>query len=139
MDSLEGMWRLVESSAQDEFGRQLNAPYGARPMGQLLFCNGRMLASLCNGDTELEEGASRGFSSYGGVYTFDGATLVTEVDVASETARIGGRQVRKVLMEKNRMILKPPLRAYGSGARQQRTLVWECIWRPTSLLPGIKD
>jgi hypothetical protein len=139
MDALEGMWRLVESSAQDESGNQLAAPYGTHPMGQLLFSNGRMLASLCNGDKALAEGIGRGFSSYGGTYTYDGTVLVTEVDVASEITRIGGRQVRDVLMAGTRMILKPPLRGYGSGAMQQRTLVWECIWRPTSRQPGIKD
>jgi len=127
MDALEGVWRLVESQAWDAQGKPLPAPYGAHPMGQLTFRNGRMLAALCNGDTAVD---GRAYSSYGGAYTFDGEQLETVVDVASDPARIGSRQVRGVVFQGERqMLLRPPTRSYGSST-QRRELLWERVWRP---------
>ena len=132
MDSLDGIWRLVDSRAWDENDQPLDAPYGAHPMGQIMFSGGRMLAALCKGDADA--GADgRGFSSYGGTYTFDGTTLDTSVDVASNPARIGGHQVRTVVMVGKQMILRPPVRHYkGPGMRQRREVVWERVWQPAA-------
>ena len=130
MDSVEGIWRLVESRAWDEHDQPLSAPYGAHPMGQIMFSNGRMLAALCNGDADLAQNANRGFSSYGGPYTFDGDTLETTVDVASDPTRIGGKQVRGVVMMGEQMLLRPPSRLYTAGPMQRRELLWERVWRP---------
>jgi hypothetical protein len=130
MDQLEGIWRLVDSRAKDEGSDRLSAPYGAHPMGQIMFSKGRMLAALCNGDAVVSPGSDRGFSSYGGPYTFDGTTLVTQVDVASDPSRIGGQQVRTVVMVGEQMLLRPPARSYGGSGLQQRELVWERAWRP---------
>lgn len=132
MASLDGIWRLVESRAWDENGNSLSPPYGAHPFGQIMFGNGRMLAALCNGDTDLGPGGNRGFSSYGGPYTFDGTTLETSVDVASDPTRIGGRQVRGVVMMGEQMLLRPPSRLYATGTTQRRELLWERVWRPAS-------
>jgi hypothetical protein len=129
MDILNGIWRLVDSRAWDEQGTTLPVPYGRHPMGQLMFRNGRMLSALCKGESHAELDGARGYSSYGGPYTFDGATLEVAVDVASDPQRIGGRQTRQVVMLGERMILRPPLRAYGE-ASQQRELLWERVWRP---------
>ena len=130
MDALIGIWRLVESKAWDEAGNSLPAPYGARPLGQITFtAEGRMLAALCNGDADPGAGVDRGYSSYGGFYTLDGTTLTTAVDVASDTRRIGGQQVREAFLDGERLVLRPPLRAYG-GVMQQRELLWERVWRP---------
>lgn len=134
MESLDGIWRLVESRAWDENGKPLGAAYGARPMGQIMFSGGRMLAALCNGDTEAPAG--RGYSSYGGFCTFDGTTLDTLVDVASDPTRIGGHQLRAVeMVGTTRMILRPPQRTYG-GAQQRRELLWERVWQPAPAAPG---
>jgi hypothetical protein len=131
MDAIEGIWRLVDSRAWDE-GNLESTPYGKHPMGQIAFSGGRMLAALCNGDADLGDHGSRNFSSYGGVYTFDGTTLETKVDVASDPARIGGRQVRTVvMMGEGRMKLCPPQRLYGDKV-QRRELIWHRIWRPGS-------
>ena len=111
MDFLDGIWRLVDSRAWDEGSDQVSVPYGAHPMGQIMFANGRMLAVLCKGDADLGADGDRGFSSYGGKYTFDGTTLETTVDIASDPTRIGGRQVRSVVMNGNQMLLRPPQRA----------------------------
>jgi hypothetical protein len=89
-----------------------------------------MLAALCNGDPDLAPGASRGFSSYGGAYTFDGKTLVTRVDVASDPQRVGGEQRRGVVViDERTIVLKPPARVYGESV-ERRELWWQCVWRP---------
>jgi hypothetical protein len=123
---------LVDSRAWDEDDQPLDAPYGAHPMGQIMFSGGRMLAALCKGDADAGPGG-RGFSSYGGPYTFDGTTLETSVDVASDPTRIGGHQVRSVVMAGKQMILRPPMRHYsGPGTRQRREVVWERVWQPAA-------
>ena len=129
MDSLDGIWRLVDSRAWDEGSKSWSAPYGANPMGTLTFSNGRMLAALCNGDVGAEVDRQRNYSSYGGPYTFDGTTLETLVDVASDMSRIGSTQVRGVLMMGQQMLLRPPQRQYGDSV-QRRELVWERVWPP---------
>jgi len=135
MDPLDGIWRLVDSRAWDEDTKSWTAPYGAHPMGQIAFANGRMLAVLCNGDAAADITGQRNYSSYGGPYTFDGATLETLVDVASDTSRIGSTQVRGVtMMGEKQMLLRPPPRLYG-GTVQRRELVWELVWRPDAARP----
>jgi hypothetical protein len=129
MDPLIGIWRLVESRAWDEQGNSLDAPYGAHPLGQIAFGNGRMLAALCNGDSDVESRGKRAYSSYGGPYSFDGTTLTTVVDMASDASRIGSRQVRHAVIDGDRMTLRPPIRSYD-GATERRELVWERIWAP---------
>lgn len=127
MVSLDGIWRLVAATAVDEQGQALPPPYGLLPMGQITFAHGRMLAVLCKGEAQVPPGDNRSFTCYGGPYTFDGATLDTAVDVALDSARIGGHQIRHVEMRGTQMILRPPTRLYGSSM-EQRELVWERIW-----------
>jgi hypothetical protein len=130
MDSLEGIWRLVDSRAWNEVTKRLSAPYGGHPMGTIVVSHGRMLASLCKGDADVGPDGERGFSSYGGPYTFDGTTLETIVDVASDTKRIGSSQVRTVvLLGEGQILLRPPTRLYGSTL-ERRELIWERVWRP---------
>lgn len=124
-DALEGVWILRNSVAWDEEGRMLStAPYGEHPMGTLVFERGRMLAALCNGDSDLGAARRREYSSYGGTYKFDGHTLDVLVDIASDTTRIGGHQVREAALSGERLTLRPPRRQYGE-TRQQRELIWE--------------
>lgn len=130
MPVLDGVWRLVECRAWDEQGNSIPSPYGTHPMGQITFSQGRMLAALCNGDPQAPAAAPRTYSSYGGPYNFDGHTLETVVDVSSDPARIGSRQVRSVEGDGTRMVMRPPQRTYG-GSVQRRELVWERIWQPT--------
>ena len=130
MDLLSGIWRLVQSKAWTESGETLDAPYGSHPLGQIVFSDGRMLAALYNGDLTSEINGHRSFSSYGGLYQFDGSTLRVSVDVASDPTRIGGIQVRKVIVpSENRMILLPPTRLYGNVI-ERRELTWERVWTP---------
>jgi len=132
MDALEGIWRIVDSRAWDERTDRLrpSAPYGWYPMGSIMFAQGRMLVALCNSDADVGPDEDRGFSSYGGRYSFDGSTLECAVDIASDCGRIGSRQVRSVLVLDERQILvRPPPRLYGSQL-ERRELVWERVWRP---------
>jgi len=126
MKSVDGIWALQQAQAWDANGQPLSAPYGQRPMGTIVFENGRMLAALCNGDADLGSATRREYSSYGGTYTFNGKILEVLVDIASDQTRIGGRQVREVVLEGRYMTLRPPTRAYG-GAPQQRELLWERV------------
>jgi len=123
MNPIEGVWTLEEARAWDEAGTPLADPYGACPMGSIVFKNGRMIASLCNCDTDIGISGKREFSSYGGSYTFEGQKLDVLVDIASDPNRIGGHQIREAAIKGERLTLRPPLRAYG-GSLQQRELVW---------------
>jgi hypothetical protein len=129
MIELEGIWRLVDSRAWDEEAKAWSAPYGSHPIGQLSFSGKRMLAALCNGDPVMYPNVARNYSSYGGPFTFDGKTLETTVDMASDPTRIGSVQIRAVAMVGDQMLLKPPARLYGATT-QQRELVWERVWWP---------
>jgi len=130
MKRLEGLWRLVDGRAWDGQGRELAPPYGRLPFGEIMIRDGRMLAALCKGDADLPAGASRGFSSYGGRCSFDGSTLVTLVDMASDPQRVGGEQRRGVVfVDEDTMILHPPPRDY-EGSLERRELRWQRVWRP---------
>lgn len=131
MSGIVGIWRLVETRAVDDAGAPLPPPYGPKPTGVISFTSeGRMMAVLSDGRATLPEGEPpREYSSYCGAYTFDGETLVTRVDGATKTERIGGDQVRRVrFVADNRAIFSPPPRAYREETRNQhRELVWERI------------
>lgn len=122
-----GVWKLAGGSTTDPSGKQLGVPYGPRGMGLVsLTADGRMMAVLVDGRAKLPDGAKREYSSYCGNYTFDGSTLITTVDAASDPARMGSQQVRKVRLEGDRMILVPPEREEG-GVKLHRELAWERI------------
>jgi hypothetical protein len=127
MPNVTGTWRLVRAEAKDSAGNTLPMPYGGRAMGRVVLeANGRMMAVICDSATELPVGTKREYSSYCGNYTFDGTTLTTRVDAASDPSRIGTDQVRGVRFEDGLMVLRPPLRAYG-GVAEQREIYWEKI------------
>src|SRR5262249_32601428 len=108
--SAVGIWRLAAASAIDANGNKKDVPDGPRAMGLVtLTADGRMMAVLVDGRKNLPDGNKRQYSSYCGNYTFDGSTLTTIVDAASDPARMGTAQVRKVRFDgPDRMILVPP-------------------------------
>jgi hypothetical protein len=124
--SIEGIWRLVSSKAWNKDGEEIEAPYGTSPIGMISFSQGRLLAAISgrNPTPTCPDGPE--YSSYGGLYAFDGNTLRVQVDVASDSSRIGGEQVRDVSFDAGRMVLRPPLRSYG-GRMEQRALIWEKV------------
>src|ERR687896_1450228 len=104
-----GTWRLRSTKAVDDDGKTLPPPLGPSPNGVVCFqADGRMYSVICDGRTSLPSGEQRVFISYTGNYTFDGDTLLTRVDAASDASRIGGDQVRKVRFENGGMVLAPP-------------------------------
>jgi hypothetical protein len=127
MQSIVGTWRLVDAKSHDPNGQSLPAPYGGKGMGRVTFSvEGRMMAVVCDGRTDLPAGIKRDYSSYCGNYKFDGTKLVTRVDAASDPARIGSDQVRDVSFDGERMVLRPPPRQSGERT-EQRVLTWERI------------
>ncbi len=127
MADIHGTYRLVKAISRDAAGNLLPTPYGGHPLGRVaLGADGRMIAMTCDGRASLPAGTTREYSTYTGLYKFDGKTLVTRVDAASDPSRIGTDQVRGVRFEDGLMVLSPPLRPYG-GAPEQRELYWEKI------------
>ena len=127
MANVTGTYRLVKAVAKDAAGNLLPSPYGGNPLGRVVLgADGRMIALTCDASPTLPAGAKREYSSYTGLYTFDGQTLITKVDGASDPSRIGSDQVRGVRFEDGLMVLRPPLRSYG-GTAEQRELYWEKI------------
>jgi hypothetical protein len=130
MNTLDGIWRLIDSRARVESMQRLTSPFGANPMGVIVISNGRILAAVCNGDRSVVESGKRNFHSYGGAYTFDGSTLEILVDIASDPRWIGSDQVRDaVLLADNEMLIRPPTRHYGDSL-ETRELIWERVWPP---------
>jgi len=127
MSSIVGTWKLVQATARDSDGAALPEPYGGTGIGRVTFtAEGRMQSVVCDGRREMPPGEARDYSSYCGNYTFDGARLVTRVDAASDSSRIGSDQVRGVRFDGELVILTPPPRR--SGAKEEyRELTWQRI------------
>ena len=124
MQSIVGTWRLVKAEAHDANGNALPTPYGGKGLGRVMFnAEGRMMAVVCDGRPTLPSDTKRDYSSYCGNYTFDGTQLVTRVDAASDSARLGSDQVRGVSFDGDYMVLRPPPRPTG----EHRVLIWERI------------
>ena len=122
-----GTWRLRSTKAVDDDGKALPPPLGPTPNGVVCFqADGRMYSVICDGRTSLPSGEERVFVSYTGNYTFDGDTLSTRVDAASDADRIGGDQVRKVRFENGGMVLAPPRRLFAN-VMQHQELFWERV------------
>jgi len=122
-----GTWPLRSTKAVDDDGKPLPPPLGPNPNGIVCFqAEGRMYSVICDGRTSLPSGEERVFMSYTGNYTFDGDTLSTLADGASDASRIGGDQVRKVPFENGGMVLAPPRRIFAN-VMQHQELFWERV------------
>lgn len=122
-----GTWRMTGTVGRDDAGNLLAPPFGPMARGLVVFQpDGRMMSVLCDGRGTLPDGETRQFMSYAGNYTFDGQTLITRVDAASDPSRIGGEQLRHVRFENGRMVLAPPRRLWA-GVMQHQELTWERI------------
>ena len=122
-----GIWRIKSTKSIDDNGNVLPPPDGPTPNGVVSFQpDGRIVNVICDGRAELPAGETRQFMSYVGNYTFDGVTLTTRVDAASDASRIGGDQVRSVRFENGGMMLAPPRRLYA-GVMQCQELFWQRV------------
>jgi hypothetical protein len=127
MHQIVGTWMLVRASAKDASGNPLPEPYGGKGIGRVVFtADGRMQAVVCDGRQEMPPGIARDYSSYAGNYIFDGKTLTTRVDAASDPSRVGGDQVRGVRFEGELVVLTPPPRQ-SAGTAEYRELTWQRI------------
>ncbi len=126
--NIVGTWRLVMTRARNDAGEPMHPPYGPQPMGITVFsADGRMIAVLCDARPVLpDDEPEREYSSYCGNYTFNGHTLVTRVDCASDPSRVGTDQVRSVRFDGERLVLMPPPRPWR-GVTQHRELFWERV------------
>ncbi len=126
MNKHVGTWALARAEAVDADGNPVAPPFGGeKVIGRLvLTADGRMSASIVDARTTIPAGETREYSCYAGPYTFDGQTLITTVDSASDPARKGTQQVREVSFEGEQMVLRPPLRSYGGKPAERRTIWW---------------
>lgn len=117
----------MKAVAVDADGNPVAAPFGGeRVIGRVvLTADGRVSASIVDARATIPPGETREYSCYAGSYTFDGKTLVTTVDSASDPARIGTEQVRDVSYDGDLMVLQPPLRSYGGKPPERRTIWWK--------------
>ena len=113
MDQLDGIWRRIDSRAWDEQTNRRIALYGAHPLGHVAFCHGRMLAELCKSDTGAGSNGDRQFSSSGGLHSIAVTSLKVPVDVASDPAMVGIRQIRGVVMMGEEVQLQPPAQEHS--------------------------
>lgn len=132
-DRLIGTWRMVRRVTRDADGNVLPPPpepkgWHAISIGLITFNDrGRVMSVLCDGRAGDAPSLPREYSSDCGNYTFDGATLMMEVD-ASTPDRLGTKQVRKVRFDGDLLVLLPPAVTIN-GALVQREIVWERISR----------
>ena len=123
MQSLVGVWKLVEAHAFDASGQEVPSPMGPEPLGVAIFTAECALATGCDGRSTLSPDAKRAFVAYCGPYTFDGTEYVCRVDGAS-SPDLFPDQVRQVRFESlTRMIVIPMSRLFGEGAGLE--LTWD--------------
>lgn len=125
MQGLIGIWKLIETRAFDEAGREVPSPFGPQPMGVAIFDAERGMAMSCDSRLALPPEAKRAFVAYCGRYTFDGTKLVTRVDGAS-SPDLMDNQVRHIRFEgPGRMTAVPVSRLFGRSGGVE--LVWERV------------
>jgi hypothetical protein len=117
MQSLVGIWKLVEAHASDEAGHEVPSPLGPEPMGVLLIEAERIMVTAGDGRVTLPpEAPKRAFVAYSGPYTFDGTKYVCHVDSASSPEMFVD-QIRRVRFESpTRMVVHPLSRLLDRGA-----------------------
>lgn len=122
-----GVWTLVNIANTDKDGNTLRSSYGPEKYGLITFNkNNRMMVVISDGRDDLPKGRAREYSSYAGRFTFDGSTLITQVDGSIPLDRVGTEQIRPVRFDGNKVILTaPPVTI--DGVVNYRDLTWEKI------------
>src|SRR5690242_14192876 len=115
--SLVGTWKLVQTRAFDDAGREVPSPLGPHLIGTVAFEVERMVEIVADGRVSLPPDAPpRLFIAYTGAYRFDGETLVTRADDASRPELIV-EQVRRIRFESpNRIVAIPVSGVPGGGS-----------------------
>ncbi len=130
-DQIVGVWSLSCWETQEPDGT-VTLPYGEGVSGLLLFvAHGFMSGQIMLPETAplepaaaLVAGPAR-YIAYCGPCRFDEATmtLTTTVEVSVSRSWIGTEQVRKVTLDGDTLVLRPPPRPSG----QQSVITWERI------------
>jgi hypothetical protein len=133
-DELAGAWRLLrwESHAPDG---TVSSPYGDDLVGLLLLTDsGYMSGQIMLPQSEaigpgpaVVAGPQR-YIAYCGHFTFDQSTMTLTTRVEASVARtwVGTDQVRRVQLEGDRLMLRPPIRPSG----EQGVLTWQRLHAP---------
>jgi hypothetical protein len=133
-ERLVGAWRLVSYETRDPSGRR-GAPYAAA-VGRLTYdAHGNMSGQVMRPDrarVEVGKGNAQsvraayiGYIAYFGSYEVaaDGHTVVHRVEGALNPEWVGGRQVRKLRFDGDRLVLSADVRKNGDIVTH--TLTWE--------------
>jgi hypothetical protein len=133
-ERLIGSWRLVSYETRDPVGRR-GAPY-ADAVGRLTYDGlGNMTGQVMRPDrarVEVGKGNAQsvraayiGYIAYFGSYEVapDGASVVHHVEGALNPEWVGGRQVRKLRFDGDRLVLSADVRKNGDIVAH--TLTWE--------------
>jgi len=125
---LVGTWALIAHVNTDDEGRVLPSTYGPQGIGLIQFCaTGRMMVTLADGRAHIPAADRRRFySSYTGLWHWQGDTLIVDVDAATDPERIGGQQIRRVHYADNVLSLFPPPIEID-GVLNHRQLTWRRI------------
>ncbi len=129
IERLSGAWRLVRWEMHAPDGG-VTSPYGEELMGLLLFSGSGYMSGqiMLPEEPPLAAGAAvvagaQRYIAYCGPFTFDEVTMTLTTYVQASVARtwVGTDQVRKVELEGDRLVLRPPARPSG----EQGALIWE--------------
>jgi hypothetical protein len=126
MQNLSGtIWKLAEVRASDEDGQAIESPI-SHPLGITMFGGDRMLAAVTETHSTSTHGAAaRVFFSYTGAYRWDGITLYTTADAASNPEMLT-EHIRDMRFEgPTRLIVTPKTSLLGRAAGL--TFVWERV------------
>lgn len=127
MNSVIGTWHLVAETATDETGQPRPTLAGPLPLGFITFtAGGRMIVAVSDGRPDPIDGP-RGFYSYCGSYTFDGARLITRVDGASDPRLRAAPQVRGAHFDGDRLTLRLLDGFFPDADHVVRELTWNRI------------
>jgi len=109
MQSLVGIWKLVEARAFDDAGHEVSSPLGPKPMGGLFVEAERIMVIVGDGRITLPPDApNRAFLAYSGPYTFDGTRYVCQPDGASSPEMFAD-QIRGARFESPTRLVVHPL------------------------------
>jgi hypothetical protein len=108
IQSLVGIWKLVEARAFDDADHEVPSPLGPEAMGVLRIEAERIMVIAGDGRITLPPDATeRAFVAYIGPHTFDGIKYVCHIDSASSPVMFVG-QTRGIRFENpTRMVVHP--------------------------------
>jgi hypothetical protein len=133
-ERLVGSWRLVSYETRDPGGR-IGQPYAAA-VGRLTYddrgnMSGQVMrpdrarVEVGKGNAQSVRAAYIGYIAYFGSYEVapDGTTVVHQVEGALNPEWVGGKQVRKLRFDGERLVLSADVRKAGDIVTH--TLTWE--------------